>query len=329
MFDYGRELRLRQDVVKGQFCVAKNFVVGLLCLALIILLVYLVTNLRNQRINQKLQSIPLEERFFLETFFRTLISVDNGSYVLFGDKPSSLMVYEENRYHDHSLSDFPCSLGFSPQKRGFETWQKYQHLFPSKTYSILKIESCFSKTMSAVFFIHKRRLLNILSKHFIDFQRKFPQFASASSLLQSMLTDPSVLREICNKYDVLLGIILGFGKENAALFERKMQIEAFLFPQKGHSLELNPHRLLSRPVPRSGFSTLEEELNAIEMKSDGVIENVGHPGISWHLHYPLGFLVDTEKTDLHQLRTHLRQSLVKANAAYNNGSFLFVTLANL
>ena len=74
---------------------------------------------------------------------------------------------------------------------------------------------------------------------------------------------------------------------------------------------------------------MEEELKAIEMKSDGTIENVDQPGISWHLHYPLGFLVDTEKTNLHKLRTHLRRILVKASAAYSDGNFLFVTLSNL
>jgi hypothetical protein len=180
--------------------------------------------------------------------------------------------------------------------------------------------------MSAVFFIHKKRLLNILSKHFIDFQKKFPRFESANSLLQSMLVDSSILRQICNKHDLLLGIILGFGKENAALFERKMRIETFLSPPRFHSLTSCFNPPLFRPIPQPGFATLEEELKAMEMKSDGTIENVDHPGISWHLHYPLGFLVDTEKTDLYQLRTHLRRILVKANAAYSDGNFLFVTL---
>ena len=82
-------------MVKGQFYSAKSFAIGSLCLALIVLLLHLVDNFRNQSINRKLQSIPVEEKFFLEAFFRTLISVDNGSYVLFGDKPASLMTYEE------------------------------------------------------------------------------------------------------------------------------------------------------------------------------------------------------------------------------------------
>lgn len=324
-------LKKKLDAVKGEFYAAKIFAIGALCLALIIILVHQVDNFRNQSINRKLQSIPIEEQFFLEAFFRTLISVDNGSYVLFGDKPASLMTYEESRYHDHahSLSDFPCSTIFSPQVKGFEIWQKYQHLFSSKTYAILKIESCFFKNMSAVFFIHKKRLLSTLSRNFTDFQKKFPRFESANSLLQSMLVDSSILRQICNKHDLLLGIILGFGKDNAALFERKMRIEAALFPPRFYPFTSCFNPPLSRPIPQSGFSTLEEELKALEMKLDGTIENVDHPGISWQLHYPLGFLVDTEKTDLHQLRTRLKCILVKASAAYSNGNFLFVTLANL
>lgn len=317
----------KQNAIKN---ITKSLGIGTLCLlTLTSLLTRPIFNLRHQDIIQKLQSIPLEEKFFLEAFFRTLISTDNGSYVLFGDKPASFMVYEENRSYDYSLSDFPCYIDFSPSKRGFDVWEKYQHLFPSNAHCIIKIESCFSKNMSAIFLIHKKRLLNILSKYFIDFQKKFPQYTSPNSLLQSMMVDSTILQQICNKHDLLLGIILGFGKENAALFERKMRIERFLYPQKFHSLKSNLNQLLFRLLPRPGFATLEEELKTIEMQSDGVIEDAYRPGISWNLHHPLGFLVDTEKTDLRQLRARLKRVLTKATAAYNNGNFLFVTLANL
>jgi hypothetical protein len=285
---------------------------------------------KKQNITRKLQSFTNEEKFFLEAFFRTLISTDNGSYVLFGDKPASLMVYREWQNYDvQPISRFPCGSDFSPERKGFEIWQKYQHLFPSKTYVFVKVGSCFSKRMTAVFFIHKERLLNILSKNFIDFQRVFPQFKSLRYLLNAILNDPSILRQICYKHDLLLGIILGFGKENSALFERKAEIEAFLFPQKFYSYESSSSRFKTpflRLIPHSGFLTLKEELDAIEIKSDGVIEGVDGLGIGWNLHYPLGFLVDTEKTDLPQLRARLKQDLIKATAAYHKGNFLHVTL---
>ena len=301
---------------------------GLLISCCLLILLFFVS--KKQDITRKLHSLPADEKFFMEAFFRILISTDNGSYVLFGDKPASLMVYKEWQSYDlHPVSHFPSDTDFSPERKGFEIWQKYQHLFPSKTYTFLKIGSCFSDHLTAVFFIHNERLLKVLSKNFIDFHRIFPQFKSSECLLNAMLNDSSILHQICNKYDLLLGIILGFGKDNAALFERKMEIDAFLFPQKFYSREPYLKQPFLRPVPRLGFATLEEELDAIEIKSEGVIEGVDIPGIDWALHLPLGFLVDKEKTDLVQLRTRLKQDLIKATSAYRNGNFLQVTLNEL
>jgi hypothetical protein len=285
---------------------------------------------KNQSVSHKLQLIPVEEQFLLEAFFRTLISVDNGSYVLFGDKPASLMVYEDGgRELFQVLPDFELNVHFYPAKRGFEIWQKFQHLFPSKVYVLVRIESCFSKALSAIFLIHKDRLLATLSKYFSDFQRRFPKFQSPEELLNSMLIDPSLLQQVCNKHDLLLGIILGYGKENAALFERKINIEAFLSPKKFYPFRSSLNNSFFRPTAREGFITLEEELNVIKMKSDGIIEDLDSPGISWNLHYPLGYLVDPEKTDLNQLRANLKQVLVKSTAAYEKGDFLHVTLKKI
>ena len=190
---------------------------------------------------------------------------------------------------------------FRRKERGLQLSQKYEHLFPLKTYTLVKIGSCFSDHIAAVFLIHKRRLLKVLRNNFIDFQRVFPQFESSEYLLNAMLADPSILRQICDRHDLLLGIILGFGKDNAALFERKKEINAFLSPHQFYSNGPCSEKPFLRPIPRPGFATLEEELDAIEIKSDGVIEYVDTPGIEWGLHYPLGFLVDTEKTDLAEL----------------------------
>jgi hypothetical protein len=86
------------------------------------------------------------------------------------------MVYREWQNYDlERIARFPRT-DFSLERRGFESWQKYQHLFPSKTHAFVKIESSFSNHMAAIFFIHKQRLIHVLSQHFVDFQRVFPQF---------------------------------------------------------------------------------------------------------------------------------------------------------
>lgn len=282
---------------------------------------------KKQNITQKLESIPNEEKFFMESFFRILISCDNGSYVLFGDKPASFMIYEEwQNDHPQPITHFPTGTDFSPERTGFGIWQKYQPLFPSKNYALIKVESCLSNHVSAIFLIHKKRLLKVITENFTDFQKIFSHFGSPKSLLQAILNDPSTLRQICSESDLLLGIILGFGKDNAALFEKKMKISALLSSDPS----VSP---IQRPwigaLPLLKHSILKKQLEILEHKSDGVIENPDKPGIEWGFHLPLGFLVDTEKTDLAQLRAQLKQSRIKATQAYRHGEFLHVTLSEL
>ncbi len=83
------------------------------------------------------------------------------------------------------------------------------------------------------------------------------------------------------------------------------------------------------PVPQSGFKTLEEELMAIQAKEDGIFDPNDEALMNWTLHFPLGFLVDTTKTDPKKLHTKYRQQRVQATRAYDKGNFLETTLREL
>jgi hypothetical protein len=123
----------------------------------------------------------------------------------------------------------------------------------------------------------------------------------------------------------LLGILLGFGKENAQLFNRKVEITRFLFPRSSHR-EDNCFPLFFKPIPSSGFTSLEEELAAIEAKEGSIIEPESYPKQRWGLHFPLSFLVDITKTDLVQLRAQFKREQKIATHAYRKGKFLEITL---
>jgi hypothetical protein len=284
---------------------------------------------QEQNLRQKLQTIPFEERCYLEVFFRTLISEEGGCYVLFGDKPAAMMVYEDRKTLQLSASLRGSLTSFSKEKLGFKAWQKYQHLFPFESYVIVNTRAFNTATSEAVFLIHKERLLMALSQNFTEFEKEFPEFKTPKCLLNAMIEDSSVLHQVCFEHVLLLGIILGFGKDNAMLFERERELENFLFPQQFFV----PRRYIETPltllVPQSGFTTLEAELEAIKAKGDGVINPDDESVINWTLHYPLGFLVDTTKTDLRKLRAKCKQQRIKATRAYDKGDFLETTLREL
>lgn len=126
----------------------------------------------------------------------------------------------------------------------------------------------------------------------------------------------------------MLGIILGFGKDHATLFERGTEIENFLFSQRLF-VSKNIENPLTMPVPQSGFKTLEEEFIAIQAKGDGVFDPNDEALMNWTLHFPLGFLIDTTKTDPKKLHAKYKQQRIKATRAYDKGNFLETTLCEL
>jgi hypothetical protein len=283
---------------------------------------------KEQTLHQKLQTIPFEDRCYLEVFFRALISEESGCYVLFGDKPAAMMTYEDRKPLQLSLSSRGSWIGFSKRELGFKIWKKYQHLFPFSSYVIVNTRG-LSPSSEAVFLIHRQRLLTTLNQNFKEFQKIFPEFKTPKCLLDTMIEDSSILHRVCFESDFLLGVILGFGKDNAALFQREREIENFLFPQRlfvsRHDIETS----LTTPVPLSGFGTLEEELTAVQAKGDGVFDPNDETLMNWTLHFPLGFLVDTTKTDPKKLCAQYKQQRIQATRAYDKGNFLETTLREL
>lgn len=274
-----------------------------------------------------LEKIPKEEQLELEIFFRSLISDEDGCYVLYGNKPVALLTYADWEEIDQEMFYRGFFDFFSPQEKGFKIWQKYQHLFPLKTYALVKTRGSFPKYQADVFLIHKKRLLNVLKQNFYEFKGVFSQFESPNQLLEAILQYPSILEQICvNRNDELLGIILGFGKENAAYFDRKWEIKSFLFPRL-YRLGKSYHPL-KKPVPRPGYATLEDELKALEAKSGDIIipEKCF---LTFTLHLPLGYDVDATVTDVPGLRKKYKQQQYKATKAYQNGSFLEITLREM
>lgn len=273
--------------------------------------------MKKESITNALNKISFEDKCFMESFFRTLISSDSGSYVLFGDKPASVMFFEN--WQKGLCSDSPNMTfsDFSPEKKGYAVWKKHEFSFLSKEYTIIKTKAFNPEFSEAVFLIHKKRLLKILKQNFSAFQKVFPQYTSPKDLWDVMLNDPEILHDICFKSDYLFGIILGYGSENAKLFARESEILNFL--NRGAR-----NFCLKKPKPQQGFKSFEEELQAIDLKGKSLINPTG--GITWMLHFPLSYLVDETHTSVAKLRAKYRKQLKAATQAYEKGNFLESTI---
>jgi hypothetical protein len=166
--------------------------------------------------------MPLRDKKRLEHFFRESIMWDQLGYVLFGNKPMSFDGYDKKIHPFKSLSAFYYAI--SPRriqsKNGFETWKQYEKLFPMPRFAFLYEET----TQDVLFlFINKKNFNLTVQKYANRFKSILNREVSGEDLLKEGAYKP-LLSQVLIDHDELIGILLGFGEENAHLFYLRSQL---------------------------------------------------------------------------------------------------------
>ena len=197
-----------------------------------------------------IQNIPPEDRSALEGFFRILLLEEGGAYVLFGDKPVAFTAY----FHS-------CEWNIRSKKRwdyysenqkitnGWKTWKKYQNLFPSDHFAL----ECraFGDGRSEICLINRKKWVQIVQDNLTYFRSVLGGEVDPANLLNDYLEGNTALFNLFHKHHVLLGIVLGFGTQNAQLFN-----------EYAMRLGEDPHAI--RPVPRKLPSDLVSDPYPLE-----------------------------------------------------------------
>ena len=169
-----------------------------------------------------LKMMPDRDKKRLEYFFRESIGWDALGYVLFGDKPMSFGGYEKKIEPFKNLTSFHYSI--SPRriqfKNGLETWKKYEKLFPISRFVVLYEETPSNVT---TLFINRKNFIQTVERHIESFKRILNREVRGEDLLQEGTSKP-LLTEVLANHDELIGILLGFGRENAHLYHLCSQI---------------------------------------------------------------------------------------------------------
>jgi len=225
---------------------------------------------------KSLQSLNPEERLYLESFFRTMLTNSEGGFVLAGSKPVCM---------EGILSSDKINLrqiGTKVHRRsidlceGYRIWKKFFEPIPSQ-----KLIICCKDHPDHVYFdwvhlmwINPQKLIEVVQNNLPLFQYVLgPQVTPASFL--NYLTDPS--QDIPHDY-TLTGIFLGFGSQNALYYRRLELIQKQMF-----SRENPPFNLKNEPLkipnlgylgcdnietfdtePSFSYSTLREEYQSLE-----------------------------------------------------------------
>ncbi len=167
----------------------------------------------------EIQDIPEKDREKLERFFKFLITRTSLGYTLCGDKPCSIesapnLSKIPSRY---AVNIFFKYHGYATLAQGIEVWNRYAHHFPSTCFVFRYVPAC-----NTLILINKNAARVVIEENLDLFQKLTSSSKSAEEFLSEVCFPSDVNKDYLIKRNItLLGILLGYGRNNAMAFEHK------------------------------------------------------------------------------------------------------------
>ncbi|MES2344415.1 MAG: hypothetical protein V4494_00550 [Chlamydiota bacterium] len=275
----------------------------------------------NKLVAEFLKQISSEEKELLEYFFYYLIH-DSGGYVLLGSKPMSICSYLDHVVNDTHPIYFMMEavrLRNIKIKRGFEIWQKYASLFPIKNYLFLSEPNFLTKDIQFIFFINRKNFISKLHEHRREIMKVLGREVTVEGIVEAALAGKALWSDILNGREALLGILLGYGRNNAWNYQKITEIDP---------IKHKPF-IKIRSKPSLGFSSVEEEFEAINDKLD--FFSLQDSLSEWNdllLRLP-GFRADLDDPETQELKKAYTKDYHRILRYYKGKDFLEATLEQL
>lgn len=211
-----------------------------------------------------LQSLSEEELSTLDVFFRTLLSKSQGGYVLYGDKPLCLEAFAFREGESIYLADW-VHVFSTELKKGALLWQKLGLERYCKNHH-LHITDTPTNEWQDLLLINKKAITACIEKNHPLFQYVLGPRVSPKNFLEDLLDSHRTFDSVVHGDRVLIGILLGYGTQNALFCSRDENIQDNLYSE-----------------PSYGFQTLEEESAWLKHRSYISIEsdNDQSPRLPW------------------------------------------------
>lgn len=195
--------------------------------------------IENQDDQKKLRSISLEERHYLNAFLNKLLFYDDFSYVLFGNKPLAYTSFSKSL--PLNISHDGASFAHLTLKKGAEVFKKYQRCFSSQKF-LTQIHE--NEDDLILILINKKNFRRTFNKYKKDFQQILGASITNKRLLSIIMKNED-FGDAINNHEALLGILLGYGRDNAWMFHHKKLI---LRKLRSFDISLREHGLLEKEI---------------------------------------------------------------------------------
>jgi hypothetical protein len=205
----------------------------------------------------------------IENFFRSLFSDEDAGYVLFGNKPVFLSSAE---------NEINLILGTQRHKRSIETraaLDVWKGLSKEPSNYILKTTHLLNETNleNEFLLINKKAFLNVVQENLHLFSYRLGFQTTPENLLFKLL-DPQVkIGSLFTSQITLLGSILGYGTQNAIVYDRGTTLIKSVAPHPFPPYQQKPSATneketlqavnFSKLAPSFGFSSIKDESDAI------------------------------------------------------------------
>ncbi|MGL5626069.1 MAG: hypothetical protein ACRDDW_00955 [Candidatus Rhabdochlamydia sp.] len=217
-------------------------------------------------ISHRIQLIPPKEREILEKFFRRLFYQADFSYTLFGLKPMGSIDYNLHFLsspHFYKNPEHHLYL-MALDEKGWNVWERYQHLFPMEKYAFIKVEK---NSSFGFLLVNKEKSYAVIEKNlqlYQDFtEKKVCPRTLLHMLCQGHLTYSSSIVPYSLLYYKALGLLYGYGEENVQAFIKNNQLSQDLLLQDLKNLPLDLKTLPSELVRYLG----RQDISKISTKS--------------------------------------------------------------
>ena len=174
---------------------------------------------------ETLKSISKSDQKALSVFFKTCVIKDSLAHTILGYKPMSLLCLETPEV----TNDPKLQTQFRLALKGYEIFKHNSLLFPKKSYSIVEFENHYIPNLPFLLIIHHDCSRRLIVEHIEVFLDALGKSISLEDLF-SILTNPNHedFYTIMDSH-FLKGILFGFGKTNAYLFENNVKERLSLF----------------------------------------------------------------------------------------------------
>jgi len=272
------------------------------------------------QVQTKLSTISHEDESALHDFLFDLISTTECGYVLYGNKPICFLGVIPPGVDcigtvGHHKSVFITS--------GMKTWEKLQFPKESDNYILHMYNHAENHDEPTdVILINRSAFFNVVNANLILFQYVLGPDVTAEKLLKDLLDPSKDFISVLKNDDVLIGILLGFGTNNALYVSRSEQISGSIFRrEKGIILPSLQIDDIKASEPSFGYHSVEEELEDLYARSVLSSRNLSEQSPILYF----GCLPETEESK--SLIKHYEDTQLKLIQVLESNNFLSAVLS--